>query len=157
MCTSYLQKFLFHIREDVGDVFVFFDLFKELFDFLALFVGDGFHHVGDAFELEALDFVLVVFQIFLDGTNVKLLQPSNAEPPIEVTLLGIIKSVTNSLFKYNFAPLNGLSLNLILHHAAKSFIYTPVNPLQSENALHPIVVTLFPMVTDVNLLQPSNA
>ena len=65
------------------------------------------------------------------------------------------------MFKYKFfAKYNGLEVspvNAILHHAARSVIYTPVSDVQTENAHLPMLVTLAGIVTVVSDAQLKNA
>lgn len=46
------------------------------------------------------------------------------------------------------------SLNDMLHHEAKSEMWTEARPLQPEKAQYPMLVTLLGMVTEVKPLQP---
>ena len=77
-------------------------------------------------------------------TLVKLLQPSNAEPPIVVTLLPIV--TLSKLLQ---------SQNVVLPIEVTPFgIVTLSKLLQSQNAPSPIEVTLSGIITLVKLLQP---
>ena len=69
-------------------------------------------------------------------TEVTLPQPLKALLAMLVTPSGIIKSVTNSPFKYKFPPYQrGFEPNSIPHQAAISLIYTSFKLLQLSKAL----------------------
>ena len=94
-------------------------------------------------------------------TEVKPEPLKKARFPMLVTLLGITKSLTSSPTKYKrLAYVKGFALgssNSILHHVAKSVIWTDVKPEQFANAFSPMLFTLLGIVTEVKPSQAQKA
>ena len=90
-------------------------------------------------------------------TDVIPLQLQKVLLPISVIDSGITKFVISVSFKYKcLALLRGLDsepLNVILHQAVRSVIFTLVSPLQPSNAYAAICVILTGIETEVKPLQ----
>ena len=86
-------------------------------------------------------------------TDVKPLQPSNAESPIEVTELGIIVFLHPNISVLVADSTIALQLFLESYTVFPLSTTMVVKPLQPENASFPIEVTELPIVTDVKPMQ----
>ena len=87
----------------------------------------------------------------------RLLQPSNAEIPIEVTLLGIIVAEQPALRQLLLVSIMALQLSRESYVVLPSSTMMEVRLLQPEKAEPPMLATLSGMVMEVRLLQPENA
>ena len=97
--------------------------------------------------------------VTLSGMNtlVRLLHLAKDKLRILVTPSGIMRSVTNTPFKYKLNETEKLELKLIPHHASKSVMYIAVRLLHAEKVLKLMLVTPFGMFTLVRLLHPLKA
>ena len=70
--NGYFNGYRLLVVIDIRHIIVLVDLVEQEVDFGALLVGEGFEFLRDTVEFEALDFEIVVFQIFLDGILLEL-------------------------------------------------------------------------------------
>ena len=80
----------------------------------------------------------------LNSTDIRPLQPLNAEVPMELTEFPMVTNVKPLQPENAEFPMEVTELGMV----------TDVKPLHPENAEFPMEVTEFPMVTDVKPLQP---
>ena len=89
-------------------------------------------------------------QVTLSGIviEVKLLQPQKASSPMHVTLFGMIVFLQPTTRVFVFVAIMALQLLRESNFGLPFSTIMEVRPPQSPKAYSPILVTLFPMVTE---------